>query len=158
MGDEVLNQNEVLELLNAGSSVKILVTLDEAGLPHPAVKSSLRREGDDIVYTEFLESSRTNRYMIRSLWFNRSVSILILTPGGKSYKISALPVRAIVSGKIFQRYYEEVQKTYGDFDLASVWILKPREVFDQTLQKRIAEESRKRPYFIHLDRLAREAL
>lgn len=51
MGNEVLNTQEVLELLNTDSSVKILVTLDETGLPHPVVKSSLQRDGKHIIYT-----------------------------------------------------------------------------------------------------------
>jgi hypothetical protein len=160
MGNEVLvlNEalNEALELLNSEEAVKILVTLDDNGTPHPAAKNSLRREGGTIVYTEFLESSRTNRYMTRSLWFDRTVSILVLIPGGKSYKITALPVRVVVSGKIFQAYYEEVREKFGGaLDLAAVWFLKPLEIFEETLEKRAAEEAGKRSYFLHLDRLAK---
>lgn len=147
--------NEVLNLLNKEDSVKILVTVDDGGTPHPAVKNSLRGEGDTITYMEFLESSRTNRYMTRSLWFNRTVSILVLTPGEESYKITALPVRAIVNGKIFQRYYEEAREKYGGIDLAAVWVLRPVEILEETLRRRVSDEAAKRPYFLHLDRLAK---
>jgi hypothetical protein len=147
--------NEILNLLNNGDTVKILVTVDEGGTPHPAVKNSLRSEGDAITYIEFLESSRTNRYMTKSLWFNRAVSILMLTSDGKSWEITALPVQAIVNGKIFQRYYEEAQKKYNGLDIAAVWVLQPLEIREETLQKRAAEESQNRPYFLHLDRLAK---
>ncbi|GBU25960.1 hypothetical protein R83H12_02629 [Fibrobacteria bacterium R8-3-H12] len=150
--------NEVLNLLNNGDTVKILVTVDDKGTPHPVVKNSLRNEGNAITYVEFLESSRTNRYMTKSLWFNKSVSILILTPDEKSWEITALPVRAIVNGKNFQRYYEEAQKKYNGLDIATVWVLQPLEIREGTLQKRVDEESQNRPYFLHLDRLAKNAL
>jgi hypothetical protein len=146
--------NEVLGRLNEAETLKILVTLDDEGVPHPTVKSSLRSDGADILYSEYLESSRTNRYMTRSLWFNRNVSILIVTADQKSYTITARPVRAIISGKIFQRYYEETLEKTG-LDLASVWILKPLNIINETLSERVAEEAEKRPYFVHLDRLAK---
>jgi hypothetical protein len=155
MGNEVLTP-ETVELVNAESSVKILVTLDEEGLPHPAVKSSLQSDGEHIVYLEFLESSRSNRYMTRSLWFDRVVSILVLTAGKRSYKITALPVRAIVNGKLFQRYYELARGKYKSPDLATVWILKPLALLEETLEKRTSEESNNRSYFLHLDRLAKD--
>jgi hypothetical protein len=147
--------NEILNLLNNTDTVKILVTVDDGGTPHPAVKDSMRGEGDTITYMEFLESSRTNRYMTKSLWFNRTVSILVLPPGGQSWEITAMPVRAIVNGKIFQRYYEEVQKKYDCLDLATVWVLRPLEIREGTLEQRVKEESQNRPYFLHLDRLAK---
>jgi len=149
--------HEVLNLLNNGDTVKILVTVDDGGTPHPVVKNSLRNEGDAITYIEFLESSRTNRFMTKSLWFNKVISILILTPDGKSWEITALPVRAIVNGKIFQRYYEEAINKYDGLDIATVWVLQPLEIREGTLQKRVAEESQNRPYFLHLDKLAKNA-
>jgi hypothetical protein len=148
--------NEVLELLNDAQSVKILVSVDDEGLPHPTVKDSLHSDGKDIVYTEFIESSNTNRYLTKSLWFDRSVSILLLAYDGRCFNIKAKPTRAIVNGKIFQKYYEEIQKKFGDFDLSTVWILKSLEIKEQTLQKRVSEEAQKRPYFLHLDRLAKD--
>jgi hypothetical protein len=147
--------DEVLELLNAAGSVKILVTTGDDGLPHPVVKSSLRGEGGNIVYFEFLESSLTNRYMTRALWFDASVGILILTPDERSFTLHARPVRAVVSGKDFQRYYEEAQERWG-FDLAAVWVLRPGFARETTLRARIAEEAKARPYFVHLDRLAKK--
>lgn len=147
--------NEILNLLNSEDTVKILVTVDDRGTPHPAIKNSLRSEGDSIIYMEFLESSRTNRYMTKSLWFNRAVSILVLTHDEKSWKITAMPVRAIISGKIFQRYYEEAGKKYGGLDLSTVWILRPLEIVEETLHRRAEEESQKHSHFLHLDKLAK---
>jgi hypothetical protein len=147
--------NEILELLNDEESTKILVTVDEKGLPHPVVKSSLRYSGGDIVYLEYLESSRSNRFMTRSLWYKRDIVILIARPGEKSFLVIAHPVRALVSGKEFQRYYEEAWRK--NLDLSTIWILEPVRVSDQSLSVRVAEETARRPYFTHLDRLAKEA-
>jgi hypothetical protein len=94
--------------------------------------------------------------MTRSLWFDEKISVLIITPDKKSFSITARPVRAIVSGKDFQVFYREAAEKYG-IDLSTVWVLKPEEIVEQSLQKRIAEESERRPYFIHLDRLKKEA-
>lgn len=148
--------NEILNRINEKESVKILVTVDENNLPHPVVKDSLHSDGEHIIYTEYIESSKTNRYMTKSLWFDKPVSILILTNDEKSYTITAQPHRAIVNGKEFQKYYETVQKQYSDFDLSTVWVLKPLEIIEQSLRKRVDEENIKRPYFLHLDRLAKE--
>jgi len=149
--------NEILELLNDEKSVKVLVNVDDEGLPHPVVKESLRSENGNIIYTEFLESSNTNRFLTKAIWFNKKISILLLARDGRNFKITAQPVKAIVSGKIFQKYYEEVQNRYKNLDLSTVWVFKPLEITEQTLLKRVEEENRKRPYFLHLDRLAKEA-
>jgi hypothetical protein len=154
MGNEILNLSQI-KLLDDEKNIKILVTIDDEGIPHPVVKESLHSDGDNIVYTEYLESSHTNRYLTKSLWFNKKVSILIITPDEKSYAVTALPVRAIISGKIFQKYYEEVRQKTG-FDLSTVWILKPLQIIDETLQERIARESESRSYFLHLDRIAKK--
>ncbi|MDR3324998.1 MAG: hypothetical protein LBS82_03280 [Spirochaetaceae bacterium] len=154
MGNEILAISKI-KLLDDEKNIKILVTTDDEGIPHPVVKESLHSDGDNIIYTEYLESSRTNRYLTRSLWFNKKVRILILTPEKKSYAVTALPVRAIVSGKIFQVHYEEVQRK-TDFDLSTVWILKPLQIIDETLQQRMTEELESRPYFLHLDRIAKK--
>ncbi|MDR1934614.1 MAG: hypothetical protein LBS49_03365 [Candidatus Accumulibacter sp.] len=134
--------------------MKILVTVDEQGLPHPVVKSSLRYSEGNIIYLEYLESSRTNRYMTRSLWFEKDVVILIVRPDEKSFAVAAHPTRALVCGKEFQRYYEEAQRE-RDLDLATVWIMKPVAASDQSLGTRVAEETARRAYFTHLDRLAK---
>ena len=94
--------------------------------------------------------------MTKSLWFDKPISILLLTADERSFLITAQPHRAIVNGKEFQKYYEAVQKQYGDFDLSTVWVLKPLEIVEQSLHVRVKEEENKRPYFLHLDRLAKE--
>jgi hypothetical protein len=148
--------SELQALLNDSHNTKVLVTVDDDGAAYPAVKSSLHigeHEDGNIVYFEFLESSKTNRYLTKALWFNKKVRIVVFTKDEKTFVITALPVRAIANGKIFQTYYERVQKQFGDTDLSTVWVLQPVSVSEQRLRERIAEESANRPYFQHLDRL-----
>jgi hypothetical protein len=157
MGNEILNSAllaKAFDALKKSGAIKIVSAVDENGAPHLSAKDSLHCEGDFIVYSEYIESSKTNRAMTKALWFDKKVSVLILTQDNKSYEITAIPVRAIVAGKDFQKYYAAAQKDLGA-DLSSVWILKPVGVTDKTLQTRIAEELTQRTHFNHLDRLAK---
>ena len=145
--------NEILNFLNDKESVKILVNVDDSGLPHPAVKGSLRSEDGNIIYTEVIESSNTNRFLNRALWLNKKVSILLITSNKRSFKIVAQPTKAIVSGKVFQKYYEEVQNRNKNFDLSTVWIFKPLEIVEQKSKRGELQKT----LFLHLDRLAKES-
>jgi hypothetical protein len=145
--------NEILELLNDGAAVKILVTADETGAPHPVVKDSLRFEDGKIIYFEFCEASRSNRNMTNALWFDKKAVILLFVSDKRSFNITAKPARCVVNTKLFQRYYEEAREKYG-FDLSSAWILEPLEITEHSLGFRVEQESRARSYFNHLDRLA----
>jgi hypothetical protein len=152
MGNEILT-TDVLRCLDDERTIKVVVTSDDDGVPHPAVKESLRAEDGNLVYLDFIESSRANRHMTAALWFDKKVSVLILSADGRSFKITARPLRAVVNTKRFEGYYREAKEKY-DLDLAAAWVLQPLEVSEGTLRKRVEEEARHRAYFNHLDRLA----
>jgi len=145
----------VLERLNEPNAVKILVTLDEHGAPHPTPKGSLRWDGERIVSWEILESSRTNRNLTRAIWFDKPVAILLLTADRRAWKIAARAARNVVQGKEFTRDYEEAERRRG-ISIAAVWHFEPLAVTDQSPTTRIAEERTAHPYFVHLDRLAKK--
>jgi hypothetical protein len=150
-----LKREAVLQRLNEPDAVKILVTLDERGTPHPTPKGSLRWDGERIVSWEILESSRTNRNLTRAIWFDQTIAILLVTADGQAHEITVRPTRNIVMGKEFTRHYEEALRRHGR-GIAGVWLYEPIGITDQTPATRIAEEEAARPYFIHLDRLARK--
>ena len=152
MGHEILT-GDLLRCLDDERTIKIVVASDDDGVPHPVVKESLRAEGGDLVYLDFIESSRSNRHMTAALWFDRKVSVLVLGPDGRSFRITARPRRAVTSTRRFDGYYREAKEKYG-FDLAAAWVLEPLEISEGTLRKRIEEETLRRPYFKHLDRLS----
>ncbi len=147
---------EIIDLFTDSGSTKILATLDGDGVPHAVVKQSLQiSEDGNLLYLELLESSRTNRNLVRSIWFDQKVSIAVTGKGGESYQIKGKPVKTHITGPVFQQHYTAVRERLGDVDLAAVWVIEPEEVIDESFATRRAEEERKHPFFMHLDRLAK---
>ena len=147
--------NAVLARLNEPDALKILVTLDEQGLPHPTPKGSIRWDGEHIVSWEVLESSRTNRNLTRAIWFDKPVVILLVTADKQAFKLTAKAAHNIVAGKEFTRHYEEAEKRHGK-GIAGVWLFDPIEIVDQSPKTRFAQEQAAHPHFVHLDQLARK--
>lgn len=147
---------EIAALLGKAETVKILITTDEEGVPHAVVKNSLRLdERNQLIYLELLESSQTNKNMVRSIWFNRPISVAVVGANGESYQIKGKPTKAIVSGPLFRKYYAQTRELDGDSDLAAVWVIEPQKIIDQSFPVRRRQEEAGRPYFKHLDRLAK---
>ncbi len=150
---------DVAGLLADPSTVKVLATADEYGIPHAVIKQSLHLGADgNLVYLELLESSRTNQNMVRSIWYNRRVAIVLKGKQGESYQIKGKPVRAIISGPVFQQHYISIRQRLGDVDLAAVWVIEPEEVIDESYVVRKAREESLHPHFQHLDRLAKQPI
>jgi hypothetical protein len=146
---------DIIDLLKSNDTTKVLSTLDGDGFPYAAVKDSLLA-GDDgtILYLEFLESSRTNKNLVRSIWFNQKVAIALQGKEGQSFQIKGAPLKAHITGSVFQHHYEAVRKRLGDVDLAAVWEIQPEEVIDESFARRKVEEEAAHPLFLHLDRIA----
>ena len=153
-----MDLNEKLAaILARPDTVKLLVTTDEQSVPHAVVKSSLHLDEEQrLVYFELLEASQTNRNMVRSIWFDRPVSVTVAGTNGESYQIKGKPLKAIVSGHAFRKYYRQVRAENNTHDLAAVWIIQPQEIIEQTLSVRQEAAAEQRPYFIHLDRLVKQ--
>jgi hypothetical protein len=148
---------ELAALLSEEDTVKLLVTTDEKGAPHAVVKKSLQlnEEKNQLIYFELLESSHTNKNMVRSIWFDHPVAVAVVGADDSSYEIKGKPVKAIVSGPAFRKYYEQLRAKHGDVDLATVWVIEPQEIVNQSFPVRRQQEEETRPYFKHLDRLAK---
>ncbi len=147
---------EIEEIINHEDTSKVLVTLNENGLPHAVVKQSIRVSDEGkLVYLELLESSKSYKNFTRSLWFNQKVVISISGKNGKSYQIKGMPEKILISGPIFEKYYINVREQLGDVDLAAVCIIDPEELTDESYATRFSEQESKQPIFKHLDRLAR---
>ncbi|MDR2638591.1 MAG: hypothetical protein LBC09_01990 [Helicobacteraceae bacterium] len=152
--DEALLQ-QALSRFNDEGAIKVLTTLDENGAPHPVCKGSLRFNGETIESWEILESSETNRNLTRSIWFDKPIAILLITPDKKAYKFSVKASRNIIAGKEFTSAYEAAQARYKGRGIAGVWRYEIISVKDETASTRISEEAAARPYFVHLDQLAK---
>lgn len=144
---------EIRKLFENQDSVKVLATVNREGVPHVVFKDSLRVTPDGyLTYRELIETSQTNKNMVYSIWFHKTVAVTI-TDGKVSWQIKGIPYRSIIAGRKFERAYREVQKQYGNVDLAAVWLIEPIQVTDQTLEKRREEEEEKHPILKHVDRL-----
>lgn len=146
---------EVQEILNNPDSIKVLATTDSEGTPHVVFKGSLRfNEEGYIEYLEFIESSQTNKNMVHSIWFHKTVSINVRYEG-KSFQIKGVPYRALIAGKDFELRYNRVRDEKG-IDLSTVWLIEPLEVIEETFNKRRLEEEEAHPILKHLDLLVEE--
>ena len=146
--------HEILHLLDQPDTTRIVATIDEFGNPYaiasPFLHASLEGE---LVHLELLEKSATNRNLLRSLWFDKKVSVTLAAADGSNYVVQGRPVKALISGPIFRRHYENVHSLLGDADLAAVWLIEPEEIADETYTVQKKEEEERFPFSVHLDRL-----
>ncbi len=149
--------SEALSLLNDDTAVKVLATVDGDGVPHAVVKQSLHAaaDGHRIHYLELLETSATNRNLVRGLWYGGTVAITLVGSGGRSLQIKGRPVKNHITGPLFLEHYQRVRALYGDVDLAGVWEIEADAVIDQSIGARRTTEAARHPTFVHLDRIAR---
>lgn len=125
------------------------------GAPYTTVTDLLEPAANGaILYLEPLESSAANRNLVRSIWFDRPVSIAPGALDGRRFHIRGRVRRTHIAGPFFQERYVALRERRGDLDLAAVWEIVPTAVEDQDFDRLKAEEAR-HPFFRHLDRIAR---
>ena len=147
---------EIIALFSSDDSTKVLATINEHGYPHAAAKPFIRVDDDgNLLYLELVESSRTQKNLVRSIWFNQKVSVSVSDRSGQSWQINGTPVKTLITGPIFLHHYRDVRKRLGDVDLSAVWVIEPEEVINENISVRHAEEEQAHPLFRHLDRLAK---
>jgi hypothetical protein len=149
---------ETRTAIGAIDSVKVVATVGKEGIPHAVVKDSLTLLDDGtIAFYELLETSQTQKNLVYSIWFNKPVSITVLTKEGRSYQVKGLPKKAVVAGQRFTEAYIDVQNRLGpDIDLSALWLIAPSEEREQTFLVRRQIEEAAHPYEIHVDRIAKE--
>lgn len=151
-----LSEN-IIRLLRDTETVKVLATIDPSGDPHVVFKDFIGVDEEGRLYVlELLESSKTNRNLVHSLWFNRKASVNLRGNHGESYEIKGAIQQCVITGPVFEKYYRLVRQALGDIDLAAVWFLAPAEVRDETFEVRYKQETEAHPLFMHLDRIAKE--
>jgi hypothetical protein len=145
----------VIDLFEDPLVQKTLATVDADGVPHIEVPHALLLSDDGhIHYLELLESSATNRNLVRSIWFDAKLAIVLAATDGRVVQIKGTPVKVHITGALFQQHYQAVRAQLGDVDLAGVWVIRLDEIIDQSFKAASAREAALHPDFIHLDRLA----
>jgi hypothetical protein len=145
---------ETRDLLADPATTGIIATVDEEGIPQVTVSRFLRADGDHLIHLELLESSPTTRDLLRSLWFDRKVAVLLKGEGGESRVIRGRAIRTHISGPVFRSCYETVRGLLGDAGLAGVWVIEADEIIDDTYETRRVLEKERFPFHLHLDQLA----
>jgi hypothetical protein len=118
---------KLIELLESPDSVKIIGTLDADGAPCLAVNASITSlNGVTIVLSEQLETSRSNRNLVRSVWYDKPVTILALN-ASSAFEIRAEAYRCLAVGDIYSLMLTRTRALCGpDADIAAAWELIPK--------------------------------
>lgn len=146
---------ELIEFINCKDNIKVLATIGRDGIPHAVVKENMFIENNSIVYLELLEGSKTNKNMIYSLWFNKEVAINICDNGGTSFQIKGIPIKTIVAGPVFEKYYNYIIQEDPQNDLAAIYYIEIKEITNETYAIRRKEHAERHPLYMHIDRLAK---
>ncbi len=147
---------EIIALFSSDDSTKVLATVNEQGYPHAAAKPYILVDDDgNLLYLELVESSLTQKNLVRSIWFDQKVSISVSDKSGQSWQIKGKPVKTLITGPVFLHHYRDVRQRLGDVGLSAVWVIEPEEVINENILVRHAEEELAHPVFRHLDRLAK---
>lgn len=149
-------EDEIVKLLEDEKTIKALATLDENGDPYTVIKKTIYPyEDNKIIYLELLESSITGNNLLRSIWFNKNVSLSLENENGDSCQIKGKVIKSIIAGRVFQKYYRVIRQKLGDVDLSAVWVIEPMAATNETFSRLKEQEEVQRPYFKHLDRIAK---
>lgn len=154
-----MTANDIQDLskaLQASDTVKLVTSTDETGLPHIEENDSIHLDDDGrIVILEQDEYSLTNRNLVRGIWFGHRIVLYIRSEKNGGLKIIGKPYKALITGRRFEAYYRELQKTDKDAELSTVWLIDIEEVSDERPQVRYSRNNRDRLPLIHLDRIAK---
>ena len=138
--------------INSPASLKSVTAVLKSGIPHTVYKSSLHVDEDgNLAFFDILESSKINEALVYSIWFDRYVTINILTEDKRSFEIIGKPKESITQGKQFEEVYKDLKHTKGN-DLNAIWVIEPLEVREETFTVRKEQQERDFPFLKHLDR------
>src|SRR5690349_2423960 len=90
---------ETRDLLADPTTIGIIATTDGEGSPQVSVSRYLKADEEGrLVHLELLESSPTTRNLLRSLWFDRKVAVLLQGKEGQSRVIRGRAIKTHISG------------------------------------------------------------
>ncbi len=153
-------EKKIIDAINDPASIKVIATISKEGIPHVTAKGSLTvDENGRIRFLELLEKSQTQKNLVYSIWFDKTVAINVITADRKSYQIKGKIYKTINSGREFQDTYVATQEKLGyDIDVSAIWLVDADEVTEETFAARREELEAKYPYELHVDRLAKDEL
>lgn len=149
--------DDVVEAINNPNSIKVLASVDRHGNIHNVCKGSIMTTDEgQIKFWELLESSQSNKNLTYALWFNKEVSINVITEDRRSYQIKGIPRKNLNAGREYEENYVKAQEKNAKNDLAAVYYIEPTNIQEESYLVRLEEEQKKHPLYIHLDRVAKK--
>ena len=138
----VLVPKELTNVSRDPETIKVLATLDEEGNPHVVFKASLTILDDGtIAYLEMIETSHTQKNVLRSYNFKNPVAINITNVKQNiSYQIKGRPRKFVVYGPIWEQFLDQIWSVMPDVDPAGVWLIEPVEILNESFLARREEE------------------
>ncbi len=148
---------ELKDIISKEDTIKVIASISPQGEVHSAVKQSVTvDENGQLIYLEFFEKSQTNINMVNSIWFDKNISVTIISADNRSFVIKGKTIRSRVFGKEFEKYYRIYEEREKDNDLVAVYYIEPLEIYEQTFAVQKAQHKEKYPLYVHLDKYAEE--
>lgn len=123
---------DVANLFNDPETVKVLVTLDQQGVPHCVPISSLSIPSPDIIAFAVIMADETHRNLLNN---PDKVVTATAVKGFQSYQIKAKPQEYMTEGVAFDAFRQRFGSIImgSGLEIKGVWILKPLEIYDQSI-------------------------
>ena len=138
--------------INAPDTLKSVTAVLKSGVPHTVYKGSLHvNDEGDIVFYDILESSKINEARVYSIWFEKLITVNILTEDRRSFEIIGRVKESITQGRKFEEVYKKLKQD-RDNDLNAIWVIEPIDVRNESFAYRKSEQERIYPFLKHLDR------
>ena len=146
--------NKLKALFEDKETIKIVSNQGEDGVINSTPKGSLEITGEEeLSYVEILESSRSYKNSVYSIWFDKPVSVLIIGKNRETFLLTASIERIHTCGELFEKYYSRYKEIRG-FDIAGVVRLKITEIRELDLTALIEQQKVEHPFFVHYDSIA----
>jgi hypothetical protein len=150
-----LIEKAVADAFQFPDAIKTIATSDEHGVPHLEENDSLHVDAEGrLVLLELNEYSRTNRNLVRSIWFDKKVTIHVRAGRERQFQIVGKPYKALISGPRFEENYRRLRAQNPAAGLSTVWLIDPEAVSDENPDVRRDRDAQGRQPLVHLDTIA----
>jgi len=140
---------ELMDALKEKDTIKVLTTFDENGVPHTVLKDSITALDEKrLAYMELIETSMTQRNMLKNFWRRevKPISIAVINRRmNLYYQIKGMPDRFLYEGPIWEEMLDRVWAEMPDTNPSGVWIIIPQEIIDERYDSRLEAEAKRRP-------------
>lgn len=158
--DDLINNripDNIKTSVNEKQSTVIISAIGKNGQIASEVAVKARIDENNVLhYYELLESSRMQKNLVNSLWFDHPVTILVLAEG-KQFSLTGRIYKALMAGCEFEKEYEDILEEVDDeADLSTVWEIRIEEVEEVSYLAGRRKEKREHPYLMHMDHIYKQ--